>query len=157
MELNTSFAAFLAGLTERLSGPGTLRLVLQPLVAILLGMRDGRRDARAGRPPYLWAIFFHKGERRESAKHGALAIAKPFVVAIVVDAVLSYVTMGAIYPGETLTVGCLLVALPYAVARAATNHLLPGRLRQPPAPRAPGWGAWPLPDRPAAGPEQIER
>src|SRR5258707_10899729 len=102
MEFNTSFAAFLAGLTDRLSGPGTLRLVLQPLVAILLGIRDGRLDARAGRPPYLWSIFFHKGERRATARQGALAIAKPFVVAIVVDAVLSHMTMGAIYPGETL-------------------------------------------------------
>jgi hypothetical protein len=127
MERNTSFAAFLAGLASRIGGPGTLRFVLQPLVAILLGVRDGRHDARARRPPYLWAVLFYRGQRRAAVKQGALAIAKPFVIAIAVDAVLSYTTLGAIYPGETLVVGCLLVALPYAIARAATGRLLQRR------------------------------
>jgi hypothetical protein len=139
MERNTSFAAFLAGLASRIGGPGTLRFVLQPLVAILLGVRDGRHDARrhdarARRPPYLWAVLFYRGQRRAAVKQGALAIAKPFVIAIAVDAVLSYTTLGAIYPGETLVVGCLLVALPYAIARAATGRLLQRRRDLPVAP-----------------------
>jgi len=131
MELNTSFAAFLAGLEARIGGSGTLRLVLQPLFAILLGMRDGRHDAQAGRPPYLWAVLFYRGHRRAAVKQGAVAIAKPFVTALATDAVLSYITLGTVYPGETLAVGCLLVALPYAVARAATNRLLRRRARLP--------------------------
>src|SRR3712207_2090828 len=115
MEFNPSFADFVAGLMARLSGPGTLRFVLQPLFATLLGLRDGRRDAQAGRPPYFWAILFYKGHRRETAQQGAVTIAKPFVIAIVVDAVLSFLTQGVVHPGETLTVACLLVALPYIV------------------------------------------
>ncbi len=141
MELNTSFAVFLAGLMGRIGGPGTLRFVLQPLVAMLLGVRDGRHDAQVARPPYLSAILFHRGDRRAAAKQGAMAIAKPFVIAIAIDAVLSYVTLGAVYPGETLTVGCLLVALPYAVARAAANRLLRRHLKLPAEPPTPSVGA----------------
>ena len=89
MEFNTSFPAFLAGLAGRLSGPGTLRFVLQPLVAILLGVRDGRRDAQTGQPPYFWALLSDREHRRAMARQGATTIAKPFVIAIVVDAVLS--------------------------------------------------------------------
>ncbi len=139
MEINTSFAAFLAGLAGRLSGPGTLRFVLQPLMAVLLGVRDGRRDAHTGQPPYFWALLSDREHRRAMARQGALTIAKPFVIAIVVDAVLSYVTQGAVHPGETLMVGCLLVALPYIVARAMSNRLLRGHVRrtaEPPAPLA---------------------
>jgi hypothetical protein len=137
MEFDTSIATFLADLAGRLNGPGTLRFVIQPLVALLLGMRDGRGDALAGRPPYGWALVFYSGHRRESARQGALSIAKPFVIALVVDAVLSYLTQGAVHPGETLVVACLLVALPYVVARAGTNRLVRRRhpLRtEPPAP-----------------------
>jgi len=40
---------FLEELPRRLTGPGRCRFVLQPLVAILLGVRVGRGDTRAGR------------------------------------------------------------------------------------------------------------
>jgi hypothetical protein len=130
MELNRSVGAFLAGLAGRIGGPGTLRFVLQPLVAILLGVRDGHHDSREGRPPYLWAVLFDRGHRGTALKQGAVAMAKPFVIAILVDGVLSYVTLGAVYPGETLVVGCLLVALPYTAARAATGRLLQRRQKR---------------------------
>jgi hypothetical protein len=45
---------FFQDMMARLSGPGRFRFVLQPLVAILLGARDGKKDARAGEAPFLW-------------------------------------------------------------------------------------------------------
>jgi hypothetical protein len=53
MNVGTDPQVFFAHLLARLSGPGAFRFVLQPLVAVLLGIRDGRADAKAGRPPYL--------------------------------------------------------------------------------------------------------
>ena len=44
-------------LIGRLTGPLTMRLFLQPVMATLLAARDGFKDARDGRAPYLWAIF----------------------------------------------------------------------------------------------------
>jgi hypothetical protein len=49
-------SAFLEDIPQRLTGPGRFRFVLQPLVATLLGIRSGRADARAGRPPYLQGL-----------------------------------------------------------------------------------------------------
>jgi hypothetical protein len=40
----------------RISGPMWVRLLIQPTVAAILGVRAGLRDARQGRPPYLWAV-----------------------------------------------------------------------------------------------------
>src|SRR5439155_11200783 len=50
--------AFLEDIPRRLTGPGRLRFILQPLTAIVLGIRSGLADARAGRPPYLYGCCF---------------------------------------------------------------------------------------------------
>jgi hypothetical protein len=44
---------FFDDMLARLSGAGRIRFLLQPTVAILLGFRDGRKDARMGLPPFL--------------------------------------------------------------------------------------------------------
>ena len=49
---------FFADLLARLSGPGRMRFVLQPTVAIILGARGGVKDARAGLPPFIRAVVF---------------------------------------------------------------------------------------------------
>ncbi len=134
MDIVTNPQTVLADLLARLHGPGALRFIVQPLVAVLLGVRDGLADARAGRPLYLWGLFFDASERRAMRRHGAMAILKPFVIAIVVDAVLSFLTQGAVYPGQTLLVGICLVALPDTLARSTTNRLVRYRHSLRPAP-----------------------
>src|SRR4029453_17903039 len=62
----------------RLSGPGRLRFILQPIVAIFLGARDGVKDARAGIPPFFWALAFHGQHRREKVP-SAFASVRGFV------------------------------------------------------------------------------
>ncbi len=61
---------FLADLPARLTGPGRFRFVLQPAMAILLGVRGGLSDARAGRPPYLFGVLFDPLHRREYVRTG---------------------------------------------------------------------------------------
>lgn len=121
---------WLANLLVRLDGPGAFRFVLQPLVAMLLGVRDGRRDTRAHRPPYLSCCVGDAARRKASVKDGVATIGKPFVIALVVDAVLSLVILGAIYPVSTLFVGIVLVALPYTIARDLTGRLASSRQKR---------------------------
>ena len=52
---------FWGNLADRLHGPLTFRLILQPVVAILFAFRDGYHDARAGSVPYFWALFTQPG------------------------------------------------------------------------------------------------
>ena len=62
---------FFADLLARLSGPGRMRFILQPTVAIVLGARDGVKDARAGLPPFIWALLFRRHGREccETCSH----------------------------------------------------------------------------------------
>lgn len=107
-----------------LGGPGRMRFILQPLVAILLGIRDGRRDARAGTPPYVFAVLAVRELRREELASGLKTLAKPLIVAILVDMVVQYLIFRSVRLWSALLVGALLVALPYAATRALTNRIV---------------------------------
>ncbi len=51
---------FLSDLPAWLTGPGRLRSILQLTMTVLLGLRWGLADARAGRPPYLEDMLTHE-------------------------------------------------------------------------------------------------
>jgi hypothetical protein len=115
--------AFLEDLPKRLTGPGRFRFVLQPLIAILLGIRSGMADARAGRPPYLLGLATDPQRRGELLREGFGTIANLLLMGILLDSVLQWVILGASYPGPALVVGPVLIATPYAVARALSNRV----------------------------------
>jgi hypothetical protein len=110
-------------LIGRLTGPLTLRLYLQPAMAMIFAVRDGVRDARAGRPPYLWRVFTHPEERRALIRDEWKAIGKVFILAIVLDLVYQFVVFRWVYPVETLDVAIILAVLPYSLLRGPINRL----------------------------------
>jgi hypothetical protein len=118
---------FLLDLPKRLLGPGRFRFLLQPTMAIVLGVAAGRADARAGRPPYLRALVFG-GNGRGRLLRGALGdIAKLLLAGVLVDSVCQWLILGASYPGAALVVGPVLIAAPYAMARALANRVTVAR------------------------------
>ena len=112
-----------------LSGPGRVRFILQPLVALMLGLRDGRADSAAGRPPYLYALVFASGVRRDEVATALRALTKPFAVSIILDVVLQSVIFDTVRLWQALAVGTALIALPYVVARGLTGRYLRRRSR----------------------------
>jgi hypothetical protein len=114
---------FFDDLLARFSGPGRLRFLLQPTVAILLGSRDGRKDARMGLPPYLWALAFH-GEHRSALLRGTFTSIREIVaVAILLDVLSQYLIFREIHPGAAILLGPVLIGMPYMVSRAFANRL----------------------------------
>ena len=113
---------FLEELPRRLHGPGRFRFLLQPAVAIALGVKAGRADAGAGRRPYLWALLVGGGERRELLRDGFDTIAHLLLAGILADSVAQWLVYGSSHPGAALEVGPVLIALPYAASRALANR-----------------------------------
>jgi hypothetical protein len=114
--------ALFEDIPKRLTGPGKFRFILQPLIAILLGIRSGLSDARAGRPPYLYGIFFHGHLRRELMVSGFETVVNVVLMGILMDSIFQWLILGASYPGAALLVGPVLILLPYATARALANR-----------------------------------
>jgi len=113
---------FFEDIPTRLTGPGRFRFILQPAIAVILGIRSGLADARAGRPPYLYGVLFHRGLRRELVRSGFESMANLLLMGILLDSIFQWVLFGASYPGAALVVGPTLIVAPYSVARALTNR-----------------------------------
>jgi hypothetical protein len=120
--------AFLEDLPRRLTGPGRMRFLLQPIVAMLVGARAGRADALAGRPPYLLAVIARKQHRREMLAETVHALANIALVGVLLDMISQWLILGVAHPFAALVVGPVLIAVPYAIARALANRV--GRMRR---------------------------
>jgi len=106
---------FLDELPQRLTGPGRLRFVLQPLVAMFLGFRSGLDDARAGRPAYLYGLLVGGVDRRQLLRSGLAVVRNLIAVGIVLDAVAQLLIYGEVHPGAAVVIGPVLICIPYAL------------------------------------------
>ena len=117
---------FLEELPQRFTGPGRLRFILQPMVAIVLGIRGGLHDARAGKPPYLFGLIFSTEHRRELLRSGVAAIRNLVALGIIMDVVFQLILYHSVHPGAAVVIGPILICFPYALSRALTTRLARG-------------------------------
>jgi len=114
---------FLEEIPQRFTGSGGSRFILQPIVAIILGIRGGLYDAKAGHPPYLFGLLFGAKHRRELLRSTVAAVRNLLAVGIIMDIVFQLVLYRSVHPGAALMIGPILVCFPYAVARALTARV----------------------------------
>lgn len=119
----------LMNFSDRVGGPMTFRIILQPLMASLLAIRAGMKDAQAGRPPYFWTILTDSGQRGDLVREGWKSVARVFVLAIVMDAIYQVVVLKWFYPFELVLIAILLAVVPYLLIRGPVNRLV-RRLRR---------------------------
>ena len=115
---------FWGELWARVGGPMDFRLVLQPGMAILIAIRAGLRDAREGRPPFLWTLIRDRHERKSMLRSGWRDVGQVFLLAWLVDAVYQIIFLQAFRPVQGLLVAVVLAFVPYGVARGLTTRLL---------------------------------
>lgn len=111
-------------ITARPDGPLAMRFYLQPLMATLLAVRDGVKDAREARPAYLWAVLSTPEHRRELLRSGWRSIGKVFLIALVLDVVYQLLVLRGLRPLAGLIVAVTLAIVPYLVVRGPVNRLL---------------------------------
>jgi hypothetical protein len=116
-------ARFWEHLAGRWTGPLALRLLLQPAMSTVVAVRDGLRDARAGRPPFLWTIFASADERRRLVREGISAVSRIALLAIALDFTYQLIVFGRIFLGEAVVVAILLAIVPYFSLRGIVNRI----------------------------------
>jgi hypothetical protein len=112
------------GLADRVTGPMAFRLALQPLMAVIMATRSGLRDAKEGRPAFLWCLFTADTvTRHQMLQGGWRSIWRVFVVAIVLDVVYQLIVGGVVDVDEALLVAFLLSIVPYSLLRGPVNRV----------------------------------
>ena len=110
-------------LIGRYDGPMSFRFIIQPAMAIALAIWAGIRDARDGRPPFLWALFSNPSQRDELLRQSWKDIGKVFIVALILDSIYQVTVHAGIYALELLITATILALVPYAITRGPVTCL----------------------------------
>ena len=121
----------LLNVTDRVGGPMTFRIILQPTMALLLAFRAGLKDAQQGRPPYFWTILTDSSQRADLLREGWKAVARVFFLAVIMDVIYQLIVFRWVYPLESILVAILLAVVPYLLIRGPVNRIV-RRLRSKP-------------------------
>jgi hypothetical protein len=117
-------STFSTDFVARFDGPLHFRLLMQPLMAILFAIRDGRRDVREGRGAYLWTFFADPAQHRYLLESGWKAIWKVFVLAFALDVAYQFTVWHGLKPLQALLTAVVLAVIPYALLRGPANRLV---------------------------------
>jgi len=120
---------FFDDILARFSGAGRLRFIVQPTAALVIGVRDGIRDAREGHLPFLLALISRSARKHDLLRSAFASVRDLIAIAIILDVISQFLIFRRIHPGAALLVGPVLIAIPYAVSRVLANPLLRKRSR----------------------------
>ena len=122
-EIQEILTRFWDQLIAQPSGPLAFRLILQPVMATILAVLDGLKDARAGRPPYLRTILFDPSQRAAYLREGLKRVSRVIVFAFVMDAIYQFMVLRRFYLGEALVTVFVLAVLPYLLIRGPVDRI----------------------------------
>jgi uncharacterized membrane protein YidH (DUF202 family) len=121
--MDDMWVRFATNMVGRVTGPMKFRLVLQPAMAVFFAIRYGLVDAKAGRPPYFWALLSGSAPRAAMIKDGWKHVGRVFVLAVVLDVVYQLYVLHFVYVGEAITVAIILAIVPYLIVRGLVTRL----------------------------------
>ncbi len=121
---------FLDDMVARIAGPMSFRFIIQPMVAVILGIRDGRLDAKAGTPPFIYNVIFKKEHYRRQFRNALHSLFTPVIVGIALDAIAQYLIFKHIRPLPALLVGTFIMGVPYSFSRGISNRIFSGIMRK---------------------------
>jgi hypothetical protein len=118
------FSRLWDNLMGRITGPMNFRLILQPLVAAGFAIWAGVKDARAGRPAFLWTVVTDPDQRSALLRSGWKDVGKVFMLAVILDAIYQLIQLRAVYLLELLIVAPTLAFVPYVLLRGPVTRLV---------------------------------
>jgi hypothetical protein len=110
-------------LAERPGGPMAFRFILQPTMAAIAAIHDGRRDARLGRTPYVWTMLHRPEERLARLRAGLNATARIILLGLAMDAIYQVIELERFYPVEAVVIALVLAFVPYVVLRGVVLRI----------------------------------
>jgi hypothetical protein len=110
-------------LLGRARGPLHFRLLVMPTVVTILAVRAGLKDAREGRPTFLWAALTNPAERRRLLRSGLKDVGRILIVAVVLDAAYQVFVLREFHIIQLLIVPVACAIVPYVLIRGPVTRL----------------------------------
>jgi predicted thioredoxin/glutaredoxin len=118
-----SITEFGSELIARLHGPFSFRFVLQPLMGSIFAIRDGVKDARAGKPAYFWNVVKQPAERRELLREAWHRVLRVVIIGVVMEVLYEIIVFHAIRPLQLVVIVLGLAFVPYLLIRGPVNRI----------------------------------
>lgn len=115
-----------AMLVTRERGPLGFRMILQPLVAAVLAIRAGRRDARNGRRPFGWMLLTNASQRTVLMKESWQDVGRLYGLAVLTDVIYQVLVFRTVHVLQALVVAAILAFPTYLLLRGLTNRVVRG-------------------------------
>jgi hypothetical protein len=126
-----SFQRFWHDLVDRPEGEMRFRFILQPVMAAIAAVRDGREDARIGRPPFFVTMLRDPQERVGRLREALNATARIILLGLVMDVIYQALVLKTFYPNEALVIALLLTFVPYVIIRGLVRRFTRSSLSGP--------------------------
>jgi hypothetical protein len=110
-------------LLDRPGGPMTFRFVLQPVMVTIAAVRDGLRDARTGRSPFLWTMLTQPAKVQGRLNEGLIATARIILLGLAMDLVYQVIVFDTFHPVEAVLIAILLAFVPYLLLRGPVTRV----------------------------------
>src|SRR5260370_18614431 len=107
------------------------RFILQPLMAAIAAIHDGREDARAGRSPYFMTGLRNPQERIGRLREGLNATARIILLGLAMDVIYQLLVLKTFYPNDAIVICWLLAFLRYVIIRGLVLRITRSRIRGP--------------------------
>jgi len=95
--------------------------------------RDGVKDARTGRSPYLWTMLTNRAAVGGSLQEGLIATARILLLGLVMDVIYQAIVFDTFHPGEAAIISILLAFVPYLLLRGPISRVVAWWLARRPA------------------------
>lgn len=129
-QLLSDVARFGADIHERTRGFLSFRFALQPLMAVVLAVHDGMRDARAASAPFVQRLAGPPDARRAALRDGLHSTLRLVCLGVLMDLLYQYKVIGSFRPTETMAVVLWLCLLPYALSRGPVERVVRAGMRR---------------------------
>jgi hypothetical protein len=125
-----SFEHIANNIIANITGPLSFRFILQPAVAFILGIRDGRLDTKLKKHPFIYEIITNPMNRQPTIKNALRSILISVIIGIITDMIAQHLIFNQVRILPAVVVGCLVISLPYGIARGVTNRICSKQIKK---------------------------
>ena len=113
----------------RINGPLGFRFILQPIAAIMLGIRDGKIDAASNEKPYIFDLCVNPKNRKRQIDKAIKTLLKPIIISIIMDIAAQFLLFKTVNLWGAVIIGTFIMGIPYSLARGISNRILSSSLK----------------------------